>query len=80
MTADICDRTGPYGENATVKAANTFSSADAGTWLIVTTVAPSGLPHHRLDPQHAIQEGDGPPALNPRGCDIAPPLVEAARR
>jgi hypothetical protein len=72
----------PYSENATVKEYfNAFTSLEIGTWLIVTTVV--------VDPDYLtpdlimstqFKKEPNRSRWNPRACDIAPPLVEAARR
>jgi hypothetical protein len=70
----------PYSANATVKEFfNTFSSPEAGTWLIVTTVVsdPEYLTTDLLMSTQFKKE-TGRSRWNPRACDIAPPLVEAA--
>lgn len=72
----------PYGENATVKEYfNTFTSADVGAWLIVTTVVadPEYLTTDLIISTQFKKEANRS-HWNPRACDIAPPLVEAARR
>jgi len=70
----------PYSENTTVKEFfNTFTSPEAGTWLIVTTVV--------SDPEYLttdlimstqFKKETGRSRWNPRACDIAPPLVVRA--
>ena len=72
----------PYSENATVKEYfNTFTSPDAGTWLVVTTVVvdPEYLTTDLIISTQFKKEANRS-HWNPRACDIAPPLVEAARR
>jgi len=83
MTAGYLRPNGvPYGENATVKEYfNTFTTPDAGAWLIVTTVVvdPDYLTTDLILSTQFKKEANRS-HWNPRACDIAPPLVEAARR
>jgi hypothetical protein len=83
MTAGYLRPNGvPYSENATVKEYfNAFTSPEIGTWLIVTTVV--------VDPDYLttdlimstqFKKEPNRSRWNPRACDIAPPLVESARR
>ena len=70
----------PYSEKATVREFfNTFTSPEAGTWLIATTVV--------SDPEYLttdlilstqFKKETGRSRWNPRACDIAPPLVVRA--
>jgi glyoxylase-like metal-dependent hydrolase (beta-lactamase superfamily II) len=83
MTAGYLRPNGvPYGENATVKEYfNTFASPDVGAWLVVTTVVvdPDYLTTDLIMSTQFKKEANRS-HWNPRACDIAPPLVEAARR
>jgi hypothetical protein len=83
MTAGYLRPNGvPYGEKATVKEFfNAVTSAEAGTWLIVTTIVndPDYLTTDLIISTQFKKE-TGRSHWNPRACDIAPPLVEAARR
>ncbi len=83
MTAGYLRPNGvPYSENATVKEYfNTFTSAEAGTWLVVTTVVvdPDYLTTDLILSTQFKKEPNGA-HWSPRACDIARPLVEAARR
>ncbi len=83
MTAGYLRPNGvPYSEKATVKEFfNMFTSPEAGTWLIVTTVV--------TDPEYLttdlimstqFKKETGRSRWNPRACEIAPPLVVAASR
>jgi hypothetical protein len=73
----------PYGERATVKEFfSTFTLPDGnGTWLVVTTVVndPEYLATDILMSTQFKKE-TGRAGWNPRGCDIAPPTVEAKRQ
>ncbi len=83
MTAGYLRPNGvPYGERAVVKEFfNTFTLPGAGTWLIVTTVvADPDYLSTDLIMSTQFKKESGRSRWNPRGCDIAPPLVEAARR
>ncbi len=83
MTAGYLRPNGvPYGERAIVKEFfNTFTLPEAGTWLIVTTVVddPDYLSTDLIISTQFKKETERS-RWNPRACDIAPPLVEAARR
>jgi hypothetical protein len=83
MTAGYLRPNGvPYGENAAVKEYfNTFTSPEAGTWLVVTTVVadPDYLTTDLILSTQFKKEANRS-HWNPRSCDIAPPLIEAARR
>jgi hypothetical protein len=71
----------PYGENATVKEfLNTFTTAEAGTWLIVTTVVndPEYLTTDLIMSTQFKKETSRS-RWNPHACDIAPPLVDTER-
>jgi hypothetical protein len=72
----------PYGADATVKEYfNTFTLPEAGTWLVVTTVVsdPEYLTTD-LTMSTQFKKEAGSAHWNPRACDIAPPLVESARK
>lgn len=71
----------PYSDNAVVKEFfNSFTAPETGTWLVVTTVV--------NDPEYLttdlilstqFKKETSRSRWNPRDCEIAPPLVEAAR-
>ena len=83
MTAGYLRPNGvPYSEHATVKEYfNTFTSPETGAWLIVTTVVvdPEYLTTDLIISTQFKKEANRS-HWSPRACDIAPPLVEAARR
>jgi len=73
----------PYSEHATVKEFfNTFTLPDGnGSWLVVTTVVndPEYLAGDLIISTQFKKETNRS-KWNPRACDIAPPLVQAARQ
>jgi hypothetical protein len=73
----------PYSDQATVKEFfNTFTLPDGnGTWLVVTTVVndPVYLSTDLLMSTQFKKEANRS-RWEPRGCDIAPPLVPSARQ
>jgi hypothetical protein len=83
MTAGYLRPNGvPYGEQASVKEFfNTFTTPEAGTWLILTTVIhdPEYLTTDMIMSTQFKKETSRS-RWSPRACDIEPPLVEAARR
>ncbi len=83
MTAGYLRPNGvPYSEQASVKEFfNTFTTPEAGTWLVVTTVIhdPEYLTTDMIMSSQFKKETSRS-RWNPRACNIEPPLVEAARR
>ena len=83
MTAGYLRPNGvPYSAKAIVKEFfNTFTLPEAGTWLVVTTVVddPEYLTTDLIMSTQFKKETSRA-RWNPRACDIAPPLVEAARQ